>query len=181
MTELNDITPGTWNIDPAHTTVGFIVRHMMIAKVRGRFTAVSGAITVPDDHLQPSVQVSVDLASVDTGDAQRDAHLRSGDFFESDKHPTMTFTSTGVKADGDNITLLGDLTIKGVTRPVELEVEFEGGGQDPWGGTRIAFSAEGEISRKEWGLEWNVALEAGGVLVADKVKIEIDVEAVKQA
>jgi polyisoprenoid-binding protein YceI len=179
MTEFNDLTPGTWTIDPQHSAVAFVVRHLMITKVRGRFTDFSGTITVPEDRLQASVQVSVDLASVDTGDAQRDAHLRTSDFFETDKHPHMTFRSTGVKVDGPDITLIGDLTIKDVTRPIELDVEFDGISPDPWGGTRAGFSAEGEISRKEWGLEWNVALETGGFVVADKVKIEIDVQAVQ--
>jgi polyisoprenoid-binding protein YceI len=179
MTDFSELTPGTYTIDPSHTTVGFVVRHMMIAKVRGRFTGVSGVITVPEDRLQSGVEVSVDLATIDTGDAQRDTHLRSADFFDIEHHPTMTFQSTGVKQDGDDLVLLGDLTIRGATRPIELSLAFAGVGDDPWGGTRAAFEAAGEINRKEWGLEWNVALERGGVLVGDKVKIEIDVEAVK--
>jgi polyisoprenoid-binding protein YceI len=179
MSDYNDLTPGTWNIDPAHTTVGFVARHLMIAKVRGRFTGVSGTITVPADRLQSSVEATIELATVDTGDDQRDGHLRSADFFDVENHPTMTFRSTGVKVDGKDMVVTGDLTIKGVTRPVELDVEFDGVGPDPWGGTRAGFTAKTEVSRKEWGLEWNVALETGGVLVGDKVKLELDIEAVK--
>jgi polyisoprenoid-binding protein YceI len=179
MSDINDLTPGTWNIDPAHTTVGFVARHLMITKVRGRFTGVSGTITVPEDRLQSSVEATIDLTTVDTGDHQRDGHLRSADFFDVERFPTMTFASTGVKDDGGDFVLLGDLTIRGVTRPIELALEFEGVSPDPWGGTRAAFSASGEVSRKEWGLEWNVALETGGVVVGDKIKLELDVQAVK--
>jgi polyisoprenoid-binding protein YceI len=179
MSDIDDLTPGTWNIDPAHTTVGFVARHLMITKVRGRFTGVSGTITVPADRLQSSVEASIDLTTVDTGDQQRDGHLRSADFFDVEQYPTMTFASTGVKDQGGDFVLLGDLTIRGVTRHVELALEFEGVGPDPWGGTRAAFSASGEVNRKDWGLEWNVALETGGVLVSDKIKLELDVQAVK--
>jgi polyisoprenoid-binding protein YceI len=179
MTDINDLARGTWTIDPAHTTVGFVARHLMITKVRGRFTGVSGAITIAEDPLQSSVEATIDLASVDTGDQQRDAHLRSADFFDVEHHPTMAFRSTGVKQDGRSFVVQGDLTIKGVTRPVELDVEFEGAGPDPWGGTRAAFSATTDVNRKDWGLEWNVTLETGGLLVSDKIRLELDIQAVK--
>jgi polyisoprenoid-binding protein YceI len=179
MASLDDLTPGTWTIDESHTTVGFTARHLMITKVRGRFGKVEGAATIDLDRLQSNVRATIDLSSIDTGDAGRDEHLRSADFFDVATHPTMSFTSTAVKQDGDDYTLYGDLTIKGVARPVELELEFDGVSGDPWGGTRAGFTAQGEISRKDWGLEWNVALESGGVLVADKIKLDLDVELVK--
>jgi polyisoprenoid-binding protein YceI len=179
MSNLTELTPGTWNIDAAHTTVGFTARHLMLSKVRGRFTSFSGTVTIEDDPLQSSVEATVDLSSVTTGDDTRDGHLKSADFFDVEKSPTMTFRSTGIKADGDDFVLTGDLTVAGQTRTVDFDLEFEGVGQDPWGGTRAGFSATTEISRKDWGISWNVALEKGGVLVGDKVKIELDVELVK--
>jgi polyisoprenoid-binding protein YceI len=179
MASIDDLTPGTWTIDESHTTVGFTARHLMITKVRGRFGKVEGAATIDLDRLQSSVRATIDLTSIDTGDAGRDEHLRSADFFDVENHPTMTFTSTSVKEDGGDHTLYGDLTIKGVTHPVQLDLEFDGVSGDPWGGTRAGFTATGEINRKDWGLEWNVALESGGVLVADKIKLSLDVELVK--
>ena len=179
MAAPTDLTPGTWTLDGSHTTVGFTARHMMITKVRGRFGAVTGEITVPDDALSSTVEATVEMGSIDTGDPGRDEHLRSADFFDVENHPTMAFRSTGVRQDGGDYVLVGDLTIKGVTKPVEFEVEFDGVGQDPWGGTRAGFTAEAEINRKDWGLEWNVALETGGVLVSEKVKIHLDAEAVR--
>jgi polyisoprenoid-binding protein YceI len=176
---VDQLTPGVWNVDPAHSTVGFVARHLMISKVRGRFRTFSGTIHIADDPLQSSVEATVDLASVDTGDAARDEHLRSADFFSVDPHPTMTFRSTSVRQEGDHYVLAGDLTIRDVTRPVEFELEFDGVSQDPWGNTRAGFTAEAEVNRKDWGLEWNVALETGGVLVGDKVKILLEIEAIK--
>ncbi len=168
-----------WNVDPSHSIVGFTARHLMITKVRGRFTTFTGTVTVAEDPLDSKVDASVDLGSVTTGDDQRDGHLRSADFFDVDKHPTMTFTSTGIKQDGGDYVLTGDLTVAGTTRSVDFELSFDGVQKDPWGGTRAGFTAETEISRKDWELTWNVALETGGVLVGDKVKIELDVELVK--
>ena len=179
MSSLADLTPGTWNVDPSHATVGFTARHMMITKVRGRFTTFSGVITVAPDPLQSAVEAEVDLTSLTTGDDQRDAHLKSADFFNVEQHPVMHFKSTSLKPDGDDFILTGDLTLAGKTRSVDFELSFDGVGKDPWGGTRAGFSAEAEISRKDWELTWNVALETGGVLVGDKVKIELDIEAVK--
>jgi polyisoprenoid-binding protein YceI len=179
MADLSQLTPGTWNVDPTHSSVGFVARHLMITKVRGRFTDFSGTIEIAPDPLQSSVTATVNLASVDTGDEGRDTHLRSVDFFDAEKFPTLTFVSTGVKEDGDDYKLLGDLTINGVTRHVEFDLEFEGVNTDPWNNTKAAFSAETEVNRKEWGLEWNVALETGGVLVGDKVKIQLDIQAAR--
>lgn len=179
MAAIDAIESGTWTIDGSHSTVGFTARHLMITKVRGRFGAVDGSVTIAEDRLQSSVTATIEMASVETGDAGRDEHLRSGDFFDVENHPTMTFVSTGVAADGDDFVLRGDLTIKGVTKPVELELEFDGVSGDPWGGTRIGFTAEGEINRKDWGLDWNMALDTGGVLVSEKIKIQLDIEAVK--
>jgi polyisoprenoid-binding protein YceI len=179
MAALDELTPGDWNIDPVHSTVGFVARHMMIAKVRGRFTSFSGTIHIAEDPLQSWVEASVDLESVTTGDLQRDTHLRSPDFFDIEKYPTMTFRSTSIKPDGDHYLMTGDLTVAGQTRSVDFKLEFEGVEKDPWGGTRTGFTAEAEISRKDWNLTWNMALETGGVVVGDKVKIELEVEAVK--
>jgi polyisoprenoid-binding protein YceI len=173
------LSPGVWNVDPSHSTVGFVARHLMISKVRGRFDSFAGTVTIAEDPLHSSVEATVDLASIDTGDAGRDEHLRGADFFRVDPHPTMTFRSTDIRADGDHYVLAGDLTIRDVTRPVEFELEFDGVSQDPWGGTRAGFTAQAEVNRKDWGLEWNVALETGGVLVGDKVKIQLEIEAVK--
>ena len=179
MSDLSQLTAGVWNVDTSHSRVGFVARHLMIAKVRGQFRDFSGVITIAPNPLESEVEAIVDLSSVDTGDASRDEHLRSADFFGVDQHPRMTFTSTGVKEDGDDHVLFGDLTINGLTRQVEFDLTFEGVGPDPWGGTRAAFTAEAEVSRKDWGLEWNAALETGGVVLGDKVKIELEIEAVK--
>jgi polyisoprenoid-binding protein YceI len=179
MGSLADLTAGTWNVDPVHSSVGFVARHMMITKVRGHFSTFSGTITVAEDPLQSSVEAEVDLGSISTGDDQRDAHLKGADFFNIEKHPMMHLKSTGLKANGDDYILTGDLTVAGKTRSVDFDLEFDGVEQDPWGGTRAGFSATADISRKDWELTWNVALETGGVMIGDKVKIEIEVEAVK--
>ena len=179
MSNLSDLTPGVWNVDPSHSIVGFTARHLMITKVRGRFTTFSGTVTISESPLDSQLEATVDLGSVTTGDEQRDGHLKSADFFDVDKHPTMTFTSTGIKQDGGDYVLTGDLTVAGTTRSVDFELSFDGVQKDPWGGTRAGVTAETEISRKDWELTWNVALETGGVLVGDKVKIELDVELVK--
>lgn len=174
-------TPGTFELDPSHTHVGFSVRHMM-GKVRGRFTSFSGTVTVADDPPDSSVEVSVDVGSVDTGDEQRDGHLRSPDFFDVESHPTMTYRSTGLTSEGEGrYRVEGDLTIKGVTRPVPLSLTFEGVGVDPWGNQRLGFSASAEIDREQFGLTWNQALETGGMLVGRKVTVNIEAEAVRQS
>lgn len=173
--------PGTYGVDVAHSQVGFVVKHMMVSKVRGRFGQFEGSISIADEPTDSSVEVSVDLASIDTRDAKRDEHLRSADFFTVEQHPTMTFRSTEVRHDsGSRWIVDGDLTILGVTRPLRLEAEFEGAAKDPWGGTRIGFSAKGEVNREDYGMTFNAALETGGVLVGKKATIEIEVEAVKQ-
>jgi polyisoprenoid-binding protein YceI len=181
MTDYTDYN-GTWTIDPSHTRLGFVARHAMVTKVRGAFEEFAGTIVI--DAANPSAStatVNVALASVSTGSPDRDAHLRSADFFDVEVNKEMTFASTGVKQDGDEFVMLGDLTIKGVTRPVELELEPTGVATDPFGNVRAGFEGETEISRKDFGLTWNVALEAGGVLVSDKIKIQLDVSAIKTA
>lgn len=176
---LPGLTTGTWTIDPSHSEVGFVVRHMMVSKVKGRFAKVQGTITVAEDVLNSSVEATIDAASIDTRDENRDNHLRSADFFEVETHPTLNFRSTGIRRDGDDFVLDGDLTIRGTTRPVSLELEFNGAQPNPLaeGKPAAGFSAHTEISRKDFGLEWNVALETGGVLVADKIKIVLEIEA----
>lgn len=172
---------GTWVIDKSHSSVEFVARHLMVSKVRGRFEDFDGTIVIADDPLQSSVTASIDLGSVNTGDAKRDEHLRSGDFFAVDQSPAMTFSSTSVRQSGDGYLVEGDLTIGGVTKAVQLTLdEVEGPSQDPWGGTRAGFSATTELSRKDFGLEWNVALETGGVLVGDKVKVALEIQAILQ-
>ena len=172
---------GTYEMDPAHKRVGFVVRHMMVAKVRGQFAEASATINVGEDPLQTSVSASINTASIETGTVDRDNHLRSGDFFESEKYPVMTYRSTGIKSHaGGEFVLDGELTIKDVTKPVELVVEFEGAAVNGYGKPIFAFSAHTEIDREEWGLTWNMALESGGVVVGKKIKIEIEGEAVRQ-
>ncbi len=169
----------TMQIDPTHTSVEFGVKHMMISTVRGSFKDVSGSITVGD---RPAVEVTIPVATIDTGVAQRDEHLRSADFFDAANFPAMTFTGTLVDGDiATGGTLAGDLTIRGVTRPVTLSVEANGEGKDPWGNTRLGFTATGTIDRTTFGLTWNQALETGGILVSEKVKLMIDVQVVKPA
>jgi polyisoprenoid-binding protein YceI len=176
---LAGLTPGSWNVDASHSTVGFVARHLMVSKVRGTFTAFSGSITVAEQPLDSTVEASVEMSSVSTGDEGRDAHLLGTDFFDVEQFPTMTLVTTGLRPQGADYVLSADLTIKGVTKPVEFDLEFSGVATDPWGNTKAGFEASTEISRKEFGLEWNVALETGGVLVGDKVKIVLDIQAVK--
>jgi polyisoprenoid-binding protein YceI len=176
---ISQLSPGVWNVDASHSTIGFSARHLMVSKVRGRFATFTGTLTIADEPLASKVEASVDIASVTTGDETREAHLKSADFFDADNFPTMTLVSTGIDKDGSDYVLHTDLTIKGVTKPVDFELEFDGVSGDPWGGTRAGFSAQAEVNRKDWGLEWNVALETGGVLVGEKVKIQLDIEAVK--
>lgn len=181
MTDLS-ATTGTWVIDPTHTTIGFSARHAMVAKVRGNFTEFTGSFTLNGDVPEnSSAELLVQTASLTTQNDDRDAHLKSADFLNVETNPTLTFKSTGVNVKGaDTFVVTGDLTIGGITRSVDVEFELVGVSQDPWGGTRIGFDGETEITRKDFGLVWNVALEAGGVLVGEKVKLNLDVEAVKQ-
>ncbi len=174
------IPTGTWNIDASHSSVAFSVRHMMVSKTRGRFSSFAGTVTVADDPVASTAEVTIDAGSIDTRDAKRDDHLRSPDFFDVASHPEITFRSTALEPHGDDeFRLVGELTVKGVTRPVTLDVEVGGVAQDPWGGTRVGFTASGTLNRSDFGLEWNAALETGGVLVGDKIKLDLDVEAVK--
>lgn len=172
-----------WTIDASHTLVEFAVKHMMIATVKGRFGEVSGKIVLDEASLEnSSVEVEIDAASIDTRNADRDAHLRSADFFDVETHPKLTFRSRRVELEGEGrFRVIGDLTIRGTTREVVLEVEDQGRGKDPWGGERAAFSARTEIDRTDFGLTWNAALETGGVLVSDRVRISLEVEAVRVA
>lgn len=171
---------GNWTIDPGHTEVSFIGRHLMFTKVRGRFTGVQGAIIVAENPADSQLQVVIDMASVNSGDQTRDDHLRSPDFFDIDRHPTATFTSTAVRWTGVHGTVEGDLTIVGVTHPVTLDVEFAGHALDPWNQDRAVFSASAQVNREDWGLTWNIALEAGGLLVSKNVRLEIEIETVRQ-
>jgi polyisoprenoid-binding protein YceI len=169
---------GTWEVDPAHSRLGFVARHLMVTKVRGSFGVFGGTIVVGDAPEDSTVEVRVDAASIDTGSKDRDTHLRSGDFLDVETFPELTFVSTKVEhAGGTGLRLEGTLTIRDVTRPVSLEAEFDGLTGDPWGGQRVAFTATTEIDREDWGMTWNVALETGGLLVSKKVQIEIDVQA----
>ena len=173
---------GTYALDVSHSHVGFVARHLVVAKSRGRFAAFEGELTIGEDPLASSVHVDIDVASVDTRDAGRDDHLRSADFFDAEHFPSMTFASTAVRADGPGrFKVDGDLTVRDVTRPVVLDVELDGTVVDPWGGTRAAFTAHTEVNREDFGLTWNQALEGGGVLVGRNVRIEIEAEAVLQA
>lgn len=172
---------GVWTIDAAHSRVGFSAKHAMVTTVRGLFHGVSGQIKVVDDTTA-EVAVTIDASTIDTGQEKRDGHLRSGDFLDVEKYPKLAFTSTAVEdVDGDEFVLVGDLTICGVTKSVRLGVEFNGIQTDHAGNLRAGFEASTKISRQEWGLTWNAALEAGGVLISDIVKITLDVSAVKQA
>ena len=175
MSSFSDLTPGTWTVDPSHSEVGFVARHLMVTKVRGQFKEFDATVTVGQPLEESSVTATVQLASIETGATDRDVHLRSADFFDVENNPVMTFTSTSVSSDK----LQGDLTIKGVTHPVVFDLDFAGVSADPWGGTRAGFEATTEINRKDFGLTWNVAIEGGGVLVGEKIKIVLDIQLVK--
>ena len=179
LSALSGLTAGTWTVDAGHSAVAFSARHLMVAKVRGSFDQFEGTITVGENPLESKVEATVQIASITTNDEGRDGHLQGADFFEVEKYPTMTLVSTGIEARGSDYVLHVDLSIKGVTKAVDFDLEFEGVVQDPWGNTKAGFTAETEISRKEFGLEWNAALETGGVVVGDKVKIVLEIEALK--
>lgn len=172
-----------WVIDPSHTTVEFAVRHMMIATVKGRFAGVEGYILAdPSDLTTAQAEVTIDATSVDTREPQRDEHLRSPDFFDAASFPKITFKSREIRRKGqDEYEMTGDLTIRGVTRPVTLSLTSEGQARDPWGNERAAFTVSGKVNRKDFGLNWNMVLEAGGILVGEEVRISVEVEAIKQA
>jgi polyisoprenoid-binding protein YceI len=171
------LSAGTWAADPSHTTVGFVVRHLGLSKVRGRFDGVSARLVVGDDLASSSVTAEIEMATVKTGNPDRDAHLTSSDFFNAELNPTMTFVSTGISGEGEEFTLTGDLTINGITKPVELDVEFFGTSVFPMDqSTRAGFSATGSISRKAFGIEFNVPLGGDKVMIADKVALDLDVQ-----
>jgi polyisoprenoid-binding protein YceI len=192
-------TPGRFEIDAQHTTVGFVARHLMVTQVRGRFEEIEADITVADEPLLSSARATISTASITTSADDRDTHLRSADFLDVEKFPTMAYVSRAIRPadkgpkwslvngsmrrrrrDGSGITVLGDLTIRDITRPIELDVSLDGVTHDPWGGERLAITATGEIDREEYGMLWNVALEAGGWLVSQKVQIEIRAQAIRQ-
>jgi len=173
---------GDYTLDQAHSRLGFSARHAMVATVRGSFTDFTGSAHV--DTANPAnskVEVSIVAESISTGNEQRDGHLLSGDFFETEQYPDITFTSTDVTRDGDDWTITGDLTVKGVTKSISVPFEFTGSAQDPFGNTRIGFEGSTTLLRKDWGLTWNAALETGGVLVSDKIKLQFDISAIKSA
>jgi polyisoprenoid-binding protein YceI len=177
---IEDIT-GDYTLDVAHTRLGFSARHAMVTTVRGAFKDFTGTAHVDTANPADSrVELTIKADSIDTGVADRDAHLRSGDFFEAESYPEITFTSTNVERDGDDWTITGDLTIKGVTKPVTVEFESIGSARDPFGNLRIGFEGRATISRKDWGLSWNAALETGGFLVSDKIKLEFDISAIQK-
>ena len=180
-TTIPDYVAGTWTIDPIHSEVGFAVRHMMVSKVRGKFKTFSGELVTGENPLDSSVTAEIDLASIETGAEQRDDHIRSADFFEVETYPTMTYRSTGVRADGDGFVVDGDLTLKGVTKQVPLTLELNGFGPDPFGGTRAGFTATTEINRRDFGVNFSAPMQNGGVVVADKISIHLEIEAVLAA
>lgn len=172
---------GTWVIDPTHTEVGFQVRHLGISKVKGKFEKFEGSIVTTDNPTETSVNATVDVASVNTNQEQRDGHLRTSDFFLVEEHPTFTFAGKGVRAEGDNIIVSGDLTLRGVTKPVDFTVDFGGITVDGYGNKKLGLEAETTINRHDFGVAWNAPTEAGGLTLGDKVKIQLDVQAVLQA
>jgi polyisoprenoid-binding protein YceI len=169
-----ELTPGTWNLDISHTEIGFVVRHAGISKVRGQFTEADATLVVGDSLATSSVEATVKTASFDSNDDNRDGHVKSADFFDVEQFPHMTFKANQVQGSSEEFKLGGELTIKDTTKPVTFDVEFGGMAVDPFGSTRAGFSATTQISRKEFGITWNAALEAGGVLVGDKVTITVD-------
>lgn len=184
QSDTNIATPaaGTWALDPGHAEVGFVGRHFGLTKVRGRFTGVSGTVVIADDLAASTVDVTIDMATVSSGDHSRDDHLRSPDFFDVESHPTATFRSIHVDAaHGSSGRVTGDLTIKGITNSVVLDVEYLGHATDPWGNARTVFSASAAINRDDWGLTWNMLLDAGGLLVSKEIRLEIEAELIKQA
>lgn len=175
--QIPGLVPGTWTIDPAHSDVSFAVRHMMVSKIRGSFKSFDGEIVVADDLTTSSVNATIGVNSFDTGNADRDAHIRSADFLDIERYPTMTFRSTRVRPSDDHYLVDGELTLHGVTRPLTLEMEVGGVTTDPYGNLRLGLSATTEINRRDFGIDITMPLEAGGVVVGDKVKITLDVEA----
>jgi len=182
ITSVPGYRAGRWVIDPVHSEVAFSVRHLMVSKVRGRFSGFAGALVTAEDPLASSVEATIDLASVETGSEDRDAHLRSPDFLDVERFPTLTYRSTGIRGDGDRLVVEGDLSLHGVTRSVPLALEVNGFlPESPFGDSRVGFSAVGELSRRDFGIEFDAPLEGGGVVVGDKIQIALEVEAVLQS
>ena len=185
MTETNtntfqDLAAGTWTLDPSHTEVGFVARHAMVTKVRGYFRDLEGTIEVAEDFADSKVGATMKTASVDTGSADRDGHLKSADFFDVEQFPEITFVSTAVQnVEGSTFDLVGDLTIMGVTKPVTLAAEYDGTAQDPFGNVRAGFTASTTVEREDWGLTWNAGLETGGVLVSKRITLNLEISAIK--
>ena len=179
--ELPGYQAGTWTIDPVHSDLSFTVRHMMVSKVRGAFRTFAGEIVTADNPLESSATATIDMSSIDTNNDQRDAHLRTSDFFDVEHHPVMTYRSTGVRLEDGELVVDGELTLRGVTKHVPLRVEFNGIGPDAYGGTRAGFTATATINRRDFGVNWNAALESGGVVVGDKVTLHLEIEAVLNA
>lgn len=177
-TQLDQLT-GTWTIDNSHSRLGFVARHAMVTKVRGAFNDYSGTVSVPAGIESAQINLTIQVASVDTRNADRDGHLQSGDFFAVEQFPTISFASTAVRAAGTTLEVTGDLTIKGTTKSVTIPFEFEGGAQDPFGNVRAGFEGSVVVNRKDFGLTWNAALETGGVLVSEKVTLEFEISAVR--
>jgi polyisoprenoid-binding protein YceI len=177
-TRIPNYVVGTWDIDPVHSDVSFTVRHMMVSKVRGRLGSFTGEITTAPRFADSTVTATVDASSVDTGNAQRDGHIRTADFFAVEAYPTWTFRSTGIREDGGDQVLDGELTIKGVTRPVSFALEVNGFGPDAYGGTRAGFSATTAINRSDFGVDISMPLDGGGVVVSEKVQVALEIEAV---
>ena len=174
--EIPGYLAGTWDIDPVHSHVGFVARHLMVSKVRGNFTKVEGQIITADNLLESSATATIDMTSFNTGNEQRDGDVKGENFLDVANHPTMTYRTTGIRQDGEVIIADGELTIKGITRPVELAVEVNGFGPDPFGGTRSGFSAKGEISRKAFDVKFDAPMEGGGAVVGDKIQLLIEAE-----
>lgn len=169
-----------WSVDPVHSHVGFSVRHMMVTTVRGTFKTFTGTMNIGDDFSSASIEGEIDVASIDTGNADRDNHLRANEFFDAPNHPKITFKSTRIEKKGDDFVVHGDLTIRGVTKPISLDVEYAGSSKNPYGQVIVGASVRGSINRKDFGVSWSALLETGGMAVSDTVKLEIDVQA-KQA
>jgi polyisoprenoid-binding protein YceI len=177
IVEIPGYIAGTWNIDPVHSHIGFMARHLMVSKVRGNFTKFEGQIVTAADPLQSTATATIDTTSFDTSNEQRNSDVKGENFLDVANHPTMTYRSTGIRRDGDDIIADGDLTIRGITHPVALTVEVNGFGPDPYGGTRAGFSATGEINRNDYGITANMVLPTGGVMVSEKIQLTIEVEA----
>jgi polyisoprenoid-binding protein YceI len=175
--EIPGYIAGTWDIDPVHSHIGFVARHLMVSKVRGNFGKFEGQIVTAEDPLQSSATATIDTTSFDTGNEQRNGDIKGENFLDVANYPTMTYRSTGIRRQGDEFVVDGDLTIKGVTHPVELSVEFNGFGPDPYGGTRAGLSATGEINRNDYGIDANMSLPTGGVVISEKIQLTIEVEA----